>query len=143
MNKRRVSRPVLLMCLFLVFIVLPGVCMWRFWRQNELDQNLTEEIGHCNAPGVHLLLQRGACPNADMWHGYSWHDHILKSEDALPYPVLIYAIDRDDVASVQWLLEAGADVQTRDASGCTPLAQARKRGDTELIHLLQQAGATE
>jgi hypothetical protein len=42
---------------------------------------------------------------------------------------------------VRLLVEAGADVNLADGSGVSPLAHARQRGYTEMIEILQQAGA--
>jgi ankyrin repeat protein len=41
------------------------------------------------------------------------------------------------------LLERGANVQRKAADGETALSLARKRGHTEIVDLLMQAGATE
>ncbi len=44
---------------------------------------------------------------------------------------------------VQLLIEHGADVNLPDKDGVTPLRHARQRGYTEIVRLLEQAGATE
>ncbi len=42
---------------------------------------------------------------------------------------------------VRLLIQAGADVNLADSQGVTPLAHAQQRGYTEMIKLLQNAGA--
>lgn len=44
-------------------------------------------------------------------------------------------------AVVELLINAGADVNLADSQGVTPLAHARQRGYTQIIELLQNAGA--
>lgn len=44
---------------------------------------------------------------------------------------------------VRMLLQRGANVQLKAANGETALSLARKRGHTEIVDLLEQAGATE
>jgi ankyrin repeat protein len=42
---------------------------------------------------------------------------------------------------VRLLVEAGADVNLADGSGVTPLAHARQRGYSEMVEILEKAGA--
>lgn len=44
---------------------------------------------------------------------------------------------------VQLLIEHGADVNLPDKDGVTPLRHARQRGYTQIVRLLEQAGASE
>lgn len=44
-------------------------------------------------------------------------------------------------ATLQALLDAGANTQIADRSGATPLQLARTRGYTDMVHMLQAAGA--
>ena len=55
------------------------------------------------------------------------------------------AIDEDEVELALALLAAGADpnVQTSDEDRTTPLIRACKKGDTELVAALLEAGAAE
>ncbi len=45
------------------------------------------------------------------------------------------------IETLRALVEAGADVNLADRSGTTPLALARARGYTEMVRILEQAGA--
>jgi ankyrin repeat protein len=48
---------------------------------------------------------------------------------------------RRHVATLQALVEAGADIQLADARGATPLALARSRGYEAMVQILLKAGA--
>ncbi|HSE93480.1 MAG TPA: ankyrin repeat domain-containing protein [Methylomirabilota bacterium] len=43
--------------------------------------------------------------------------------------------------TVRLLVEAGADVNLADGDGVTPLAHARRRGQTRIVEILERAGA--
>jgi ankyrin repeat protein len=45
------------------------------------------------------------------------------------------------IASLKALVDAGANLQLADSSGATPLALAKRRGYTEMVALLEKAGA--
>jgi ankyrin repeat protein len=45
------------------------------------------------------------------------------------------------VASLQALVDAGANLQLADRSGATPLMLAKRRGYAEMVALLEKAGA--
>ena len=52
------------------------------------------------------------------------------------------ATEAGDVARVDALLEAGADIDARDQYGQTALMNAARRGDAPLVRLLTGRGAT-
>lgn len=54
---------------------------------------------------------------------------------------LITAAEQNDVAAVQRLLQAGADVRTQDARGRTALLAATARNHVEIAKLLIHAGS--
>jgi ankyrin repeat protein len=54
---------------------------------------------------------------------------------------LQWAVYRRDVAEVERLLKAGADVSLANHYGATPMSLAARTGDTEIIRLLLKAGA--
>ncbi len=72
---------------------------------------------------------------------------------AVLIPLLVYAQDinqdlvvaaaRGDTATVQALLDAGADVNAKDNEGWTALHEAEIGGHTEVVEILKNAGATE
>ena len=51
------------------------------------------------------------------------------------------AIWRGDIESVRAFIEAGADVNARDAEGMTPLMYAAKSGNIESVRILIESGA--
>ncbi len=54
---------------------------------------------------------------------------------------LLQAVENDDLSNVENLLQQGVDLNTRDASGLTPLMVASGRGNAELVKILLDAGA--
>lgn len=56
---------------------------------------------------------------------------------------LMEATRKGDLAQVQDLLEKGADVNTRDEYGWTPLTLAAEKGHLEIVKLLITHGANE
>jgi len=45
------------------------------------------------------------------------------------------------IATLRALVDAGANLQLADSSGATPLALAKRRGYSEMISILEKAGA--
>jgi ankyrin repeat protein len=69
-------------------------------------------------------------------------DHV----NNLDWTALIEAIVLGDggpahIETLRALVEAGADINLPDGSGATPLVLARARGFTEMVRILEQAGA--
>jgi len=56
---------------------------------------------------------------------------------------LYLAILLDDKEAAQLLIEKGAELQTRDKNGVTPLQWAIKKSRPELTGLLREHGAVE
>ena len=81
------------------------------------------------AETVHVLLEAGADVNAKDGDGAT----------ALMYALLI----RGDADVVTVLLEAGADVNEKNDDGWMALMLAEEEGYSEIVELLQQAGATD
>ena len=48
---------------------------------------------------------------------------------------------REHSEIVQLLIDAGADVNIGDGAGVLPLSHARQRGFTEIVRMLEAAGA--
>lgn len=54
---------------------------------------------------------------------------------------LLHAAQEGDVETVQQLLTEGADVESKDSSGQTPLALAARANQLEIVQMLLEAGA--
>ena len=65
-----------------------------------------------------------------------WEQEILGSEK------LLLAIARGDLDNVKDLIEQGASVNGKDNHGNSPLDIAKYRGHTNVVELLNQAGAS-
>lgn len=65
----------------------------------------------------------------------------VNAHDELGRTALMRAAAREDIQSVQLLLEAGADVEARDHSGRTALMWAAEAGDEEAVEMLLSHGA--
>jgi ankyrin repeat protein len=88
---------------------------------------------HLGHDGVVRALLEGGAPR----------DHV----NNLGWTALIEAIVLGDggprhVATVQALVDAGADLDLADRAGTRPLALARQHGHAEIARILKQAGAT-
>jgi ankyrin repeat protein len=94
-------------------------------RDRELVQKLVEEDPDC------LLRRRSRFEN-----GHTPLHAAFASPDGLGF-----LAGRPDYAMLDLLIELGADVDTSDDKGRTPLAMAMLRGDDEAIRLLRAAGA--
>ena len=119
--------------LFLGLSLLPS-----FVRGN---QDLYDAIEQGDLERVQALLRQGADPQST-WRGLqllSAHDQDRRRRfDA---PPLIQAIQLTQPEIVTPLIEHGADVNARDASGTPALMLAAQRGQTTLVKLLLDRGA--
>lgn len=75
---------------------------------------------------VKILLQSGAKPNL---------------KDKLGQTAIFYAIGFGHLAAARALLVGGCDANVASTSGVTPLKLAQSKNRTDLVKLLQQAGA--
>jgi hypothetical protein len=67
----------------------------------------------------------------------------LIERDSAGTPLLVLAVKQGDPAMVEMLIRSGADVDTKDREGQTPLAAALERKNTEVVELIRKAGAKE
>lgn len=88
---------------------------------------IAAEKGHTDI--VKVLLARGANVNAQNNHGSN--------------TALMYAAEFDYPDVVKVLLASGANVTPKDKDGETALMTAKRRGRTEIMQLLKDAGARE
>jgi ankyrin repeat protein len=84
---------------------------------------------HGDAKTVQLLLDRGADANVQ--------------GGAFGRTALLGAATAASADAVQLLLASGADVNAKDHLGNTPLQWAKRRGETDVVKVLEKAGATE
>jgi ankyrin repeat protein len=128
---------------------------------------IAAQMGHIDC--VKLLLDRGANLNLRTEHGNALHFAAFSDRHEVARLLmdrgievnvpgqrivsfrrkdtgltpLIYAClsERNDATLVKWLIEAGADVNTKASSGETALSVARQRGNTKIVAALLAAGA--
>ena len=104
--------------------------------------NLVSAASHSSAETVRFLLENGIDPNAVPTP--------VGTQRASP-PAVILATGRGDTAVLRALLDAGANVNSRDVNGWSALRWARhsasrQRGDArarEVARMLEAAGATD
>jgi ankyrin repeat protein len=122
---------------------------------------LTEAISARNAEAVKVLIRRGAHVNFAfgrgsitplIWASFQECPEIVEilldagadvnAKDALGSTALVWAAmsERDDTQTVSLLLKAGADVNVKTAMAEMPLTWAQRRGKTEIVKLLENAG---
>ena len=69
---------------------------------------------------------------------------LIDEKDNEGYTALHYAAMWEDLEATKWLIENGADVNTTDAWGSTPLMNAVYNGaDMETVELLLENGANK
>ena len=57
------------------------------------------------------------------------------------YTALLCAVRQEDSDLVQVLIGAGADIEVKDGSGCSPLHTACEKGELAIVQMLVEAGA--
>jgi ankyrin repeat protein len=121
------------MLLFLGFSVLPV-----FVRGN---QDLYDAIAQRDLNRVQALLRQGADPNST-WRGFQFLNPRAKDRRRrFDDPPLIRAIQLNHSEIAEALLDKGADVNARDASGTPALMLAAQQGQTAVVKLLLHRGA--
>ncbi|MEO8427770.1 MAG: ankyrin repeat domain-containing protein, partial [Verrucomicrobiota bacterium] len=112
----------------------------RFLMEKGADVNLSDGFaGHSlgaalvngNTAFASELIERGA----DI--------HLARNVGDVPPIVYAAHNDQGDPALVKLLLKKGADLNARNDRDETALTWARKRGETQLVHFLEEQGATD
>jgi ankyrin repeat protein len=83
------------------------------------------------AAAVRLLLEHGA--NVNTPSGFAGYTPLIGAAYS----------ENVEAETIRLLLARGAEVKSKAATGETALELARKRGKTEIVDLLLQAGASE
>jgi len=68
-------------------------------------------------------------------------ERALIERDSAGTPLLVLAVKQGNPAMVEMLIRSGADVDTKDREGQTPLAVALERKNNDVAELLGKAGA--
>lgn len=136
---------------FLPISVLIAIFMSLAWLPERFPDHgvVSAAIYEGNLDRVRELLDRGADPNSrratlstlSKFLGktsYTSHNLLDFSERT---PLLIEALNRQEVAIAQLLIERGADPNARDAEGQSALDRARDMELPLMVKLLQENGA--
>ena len=85
-----------------------------------------------------------ACATGDLEHlihEMKEHSHCLNEPDSVRRTPLQIAVIGGYVKIVQYLIERGCVIDTKDFAGATPLTDAVENGNPEIVELLLKAGA--
>ncbi|MGE5193222.1 MAG: ankyrin repeat domain-containing protein [Deltaproteobacteria bacterium] len=100
-------------------------------NKNHLNQALFSAAVRGPTAAVKLLLEKGGDPGARA--GFAGYTPLMGAAYS----------ESKSTESVRLLLDKGADVKLKGANGETALSLAKKRGRTDVVKLLQKAGAME
>jgi ankyrin repeat protein len=118
----------------LILLLSLGVRGWFVYASTTQSiRPLVKAVKQGDTAAIRTLVQQGNDPNM--------------SVDPLEWgrrgrPLLLYAIEKGDLLSVQALLEAGANPDLIDAAGNTPLRSAVIYHRTDIAQCLLEHGAT-
>lgn len=115
---------------FLVKKTYDAYISYKRFSQNQRNNELVEAVRSRNTKRVDNLLKKGANINAQP-------QSLLQIEE----PLLHIAIKNRDLAMVKKLINAKADLESRDFLDRTPLAYACEQNDTQIALELIAAGA--
>jgi len=90
-----------------------------------------------NIEKLKKLVADGADINLKVSHNI--HPYTELYEDDKGITALMHAVNRREAKKVKALIELGADVSVKDDKGLTALDRARKRGEEEIINILEKA----
>lgn len=116
---RNVASVILLASAFFIWIAVA----WRLWR---------------NPDRMLVAAAAGGYPRLIVWS--LQHGAHVNGNGELVSP-LMYALNGNQLVSVETLVRSGADVNHRDKSGRTALMSAAGRGHVQIVQYLCEAGA--
>jgi ankyrin repeat protein len=98
-------------------------------KQKTHEPNFHDFLNACafNLTLAHSMLRKNS----------AW----LSATNSLDETALAYLVVENYRDAAKFLIEAGADINTRDMSGATPLIQAAGLGYQEMVSLLLERGA--
>jgi ankyrin repeat protein len=100
-------------------------------NKNHLNQALFNAAVRGPTAAVKLLLEKGGDPSAHA--GFAGYTPLMGAAYS----------ELKSVETVKLLLDKGGDVKVKGANGDTALKLAKKHGRTDIVQLLQKAGAVE
>lgn len=100
-------------------------------NKKHLNQALFSAAVRGPDGAVRLLLEHGGDPSAPA--GFAGYTPLMGAAYS----------ELESLATVRLMLEKRADVKVKGANGETALSLAKKRGRTQIVELLQKAGAVE
>jgi len=129
---------------FLVLLVVGMVPLtYARAQQERLNRALLAATEANDLPAVHRLLHDGANPNYyyDTSESASEYLSRLLAGKRAARPVIMPSAYHGRVAIVTTLLDSGADVNSIESDGSTPLMWAAQQGHTDLVKVLLARGA--
>jgi ankyrin repeat protein len=100
------------------------------------------DVNRANDSGVTPLMIATACKDVSILQALLQHGTKLETTDKEGCTALMYACRDNVTPAVRFLVSQGANVNVVDAHGETALTYAGDRGNTRLVNLLKEAGAT-
>lgn len=104
--------------------------------------NKGSDVNRANDSGVTPLMIATACKDVPILQALLQHGAKLETTDKEGRTALMYACRDDVTPAVQFLVSQGAKINGVDVHGETALTYAGDRGNTKLVNLLKEAGAT-
>jgi len=129
-------------CKGLVKFLQKGAHVQAAWQELRCAKYSFGNTGYSqrfarHATGLHLAAALGLLEAGKIL----LHTQVIDAMDTDGETPLMHAAERGHEAIVKWLLNAGADVNSRSKEGWTPLLSATGKGQEGVVKLLLNAGA--